>query len=993
MPPRFLGGFAEKKLVSLCYDTDNYRRQLMSLLLWILLGFVIGWMARKNSARHDVEAELREAIRRRLERRADREKDAKVAEGIRLAAKQVAQPEAEPAVYTSVFEELKDEGAQDAEVPEREAVQRHAAPQPQPQPAAHQPAESVWTRDIRSLDNVSVLLYFGAFLMIAGVGLFVGLSSYGGGVKTSAVLIMALTFYCAGLAVHHAVERLRPVGLTLTAIGLICLPLTGVAAYFYTTGIASGAWIWLFTSLVSLALYAVALWQIRQSLIGYMSVFMCLSLWLSIVSVIQAPVYIFGWAMIVLGMIYLLAVRYLKLWHEVEMPLSVSASIMVPTALVLTLVYGAGTIGLGKQAITMLLAAAFYGLATWETRENALRRTYFTLAYILIPVAAALASMGADATALQTSWLVSVVSVAQLALAGFVWHKTQPTWYSMALVVGAVMLGLASLFPVPIFGGHWGPYAVLLTFIMAVYLVVGVLNRHKTYVGLGLTIALTLPAIIGFLVLEPDAPRLSIVVAYAAIGLLLLLLRRWAQPRGFVELNRFMYVVAFALAWLVGFGGAEWIPMATSIILAAAFAIVAFYERWPGALFVATTLGGIAVAQGLTWRGLQLTDSWALWLGGLGLLYYAKAKLLRRLKGLEEFAGVMLLSGLTATYLGAIAGMFAVGVNWPSTILLAVAGALTMYESYLQKAHDGLYVGAAVLVVALELALYKWGVREWQLYWYIWAAYVLVISYLQRAAAGVVAVAVLVAGGVLVGLNNHSVTDPMTVSVTLSLVSMGLYVVGKLHLLLNDKKTWGLFEQTWSLSGLTGLYVVSLGVPWQYSTDGAESWSAIMLMLAGAFTAYETYVRRSLVGMYIAAAVMLAGMQWLLYINELRNVQVYTHMWAMYFAALAWVAHRRKQVEEKKAFTLIALSVQTLPLAWQALAGNTDLGLLLLFESVAILLAGLWMRYQLVMWWGLSVAVASVLYQLRAYQFFVLVLLGAGIIGVGVFLLLRQEKK
>jgi hypothetical protein len=776
----------------------------MEFLLGIIIGLAVGLALRKNNSEGPTEAALRRRIGEQLETSAQNE-DPDVAKGLRRAALQVINP-------TLYSEDTKPAQAAGATAP-----------------SAH--TEASIPKATQNLDSVSVLLYFGAFLVISGVGLFVGLSDVSGGVKTFAVLAMALVFYGAGLAMYGTITRLRPAAIALTAIGLVCLPLTGAAANIYLSNDVSGSFIWFVTSLTSFVLYIFALLRIRQSLMGYLSVFMCVSLWLSIVSVVEAPIYFFGWASILLAMIYVAIVKFWKPWPEVETPLSVSASVMVPTALLATIFLGHGEVSLTHQGVTALLASTFYALALWREAKPDLQQSYFALGYLLAPLGVLLVASDV-LDGVWVSYVLSAVAVVQL-LATLKLQRMHESWRQSALVVTSIALAVSTAYSVPLFSGEWAAYVWVLVLNTVLSLGLAFWQRDRLHMALGLTGALLLPSVLGFLVADPDWPKLIVVLVYAGLAVGFLAAGRWVERFKFKDLSLMACVVALIATWSIGISGPLWLATTASLIVGAITLLVAYYEKLPKALYAATLLGVIATGQWLVWQGFEWDSMATVLFGLVGLAYYAVGRLGVSVKTPSAYNDAWIVSGLATLYLAALIPLFGGEVMWATVGCLAIAGALTSFESRLRAERMGLYGGAAVVLFAIQLGLYKLGVED---------------------------------------------------------------------------------------------------------------------------------------------------------------SQVFTHLWAGYFAVLAWLSHRAGRAEEQKNLVIVALSVLTVPLAFQALGDDSGYGLLLLFESVAILLFGLWTRYPLISWWGLSVAVGSVLYQLREFQFFVLALLGAGIIGLGVVLLLRQEK-
>src|SRR5205085_962180 len=105
-----------------------------------------------------------------------------------------------------------------------------------------------------------------------------------GGFKTVFLAIFTAIFYSTGLGLYLKAPKLRPAGSTFTGIGLVLLPLVGLAAYNFTSVHAYGHSVWFLTSLASLAAYSLTLLLTRQTYIAYLMAFTALSLFESGVS-------------------------------------------------------------------------------------------------------------------------------------------------------------------------------------------------------------------------------------------------------------------------------------------------------------------------------------------------------------------------------------------------------------------------------------------------------------------------------------------------------------------------------------------------------------------------------------------------------------------------------------------------------------------------------------------------------------------------------------
>lgn len=80
-------------------------------------------------------------------------------------------------------------------------------------------------------DNITLLLYVGATLMVIAAGVFVASSwdAIGGVARFAVVAIFALAFLIVGELFIHLTQRLRPAGATFRAVGTVLLPFVALA--------------------------------------------------------------------------------------------------------------------------------------------------------------------------------------------------------------------------------------------------------------------------------------------------------------------------------------------------------------------------------------------------------------------------------------------------------------------------------------------------------------------------------------------------------------------------------------------------------------------------------------------------------------------------------------------------------------------------------------------------------------------------------------------
>lgn len=120
------------------------------------------------------------------------------------------------------------------------------------------------------LDSANILLFIGAFLIIAAATTFASFASdwISGGVKLALMILFGGGFYVSGIMMNKKVSFLKPASIVFTAIGMVMVPYIGYV-YFRDIDSMHLARVWLMTSLVATLLYGFALRTIRHPLLGY----------------------------------------------------------------------------------------------------------------------------------------------------------------------------------------------------------------------------------------------------------------------------------------------------------------------------------------------------------------------------------------------------------------------------------------------------------------------------------------------------------------------------------------------------------------------------------------------------------------------------------------------------------------------------------------------------------------------------------------------------
>jgi hypothetical protein len=589
-------------------------------------------------------------------------------------------------------------------------------------PPSEQPAPGP-TFNWHSLENINILLFLGAFLVVVSAGIFVGYNyeTLSGWLKFLLVASMAAAFYASGLAIYVRSKVMRPAGSAFTAIGLVTLPLAGLSYYNFVSQ-ASASSVWFVTSVVLMACYAVALVLTRQTYIAYLTAFTSLSIYESGIAMMNLPVYWYGWGMSLTAIFLLVASRG-RWWRDNEAEsLNMSANIFLPIALVLSVAMISES-GLGQLSGNFGLAAVFYALITWLRRseEEAPALWLFTLVCLPISLTAGLwdhvdrPSVAFWLLTLTLGYLLVELAVPKLAKS---WRQ--------ALGIVSCLLPLAA--SIIIFD-----HASLLVwcFGAATFAGAGFASRLKSPAFAAFAAFASLP--IPFIVLRqvPATPLSWTAVAFAYLALAIALvgikhiIRTWSATAA--DTGRAIYIFALLVALGTAWAAGPRTMMAVSLAMAALALFLRYYERSVAGVVAATALTYLALAQlsAIFLLGPEAESSiWFL----AGVAFYLVG--LRR--GLtDEDAKALRYGGIIGVAVTAFRGS---GFD-PSVlpvVALSAVGLLVIAESMKEKQKSGSEIGVGIMVVSLNWLVAKQSIDQTQLYTIPWAIFAAYLAYRHR---------------------------------------------------------------------------------------------------------------------------------------------------------------------------------------------------------------------------------------------------------------------
>lgn len=841
------------------------------------------------------------------------------------------------------------------------------------------------------LDNVSILLYLGAFLFIASVGLFVAFSGFSGSLRTVAVAVVALVLYFGGVWLNHHMPRLAQAGLAFAGIGMGTVPFVGLAAYSFVLHASSGALVWLLTSLVCLMLYAHALITLRRPLLNYVLIFTILSLVESSVSVINAPIYYFGWGLSLLGILMAVLGRYRRLNGIFRASADNSARVFVPLAAVTALLL-AGSHGTGQLGVSLLIAAVYYlfefvyGNPT-ELVLNAAVAQGSSIA------AAGMIAHGIHPGLVTAAVAVMIVSTLQV-LAILLWPKKTELATNFASIVIAANV-------VALFLGARSPKLIVLGLValIASAIIVWLKQVRVDAYGVVAVAWMLLPLAFGQLYLSSrlsmsQQAYLSLAALAVQFAVVFLLYRRsngeWQRA------SKLLFAASCAIVLLVAAFATPLACMIVSVAVAASLVLVSELAHEPVwavmAGFAAVVplaklpddpmwfAGGSAVALlanlGLALRYRQELTRWlasALWLifpvaSGSGFIGhwtpaefgwaylvvcvgFVLARMVARgvvflstktpVASYDRSASLAYVTGYT------ISGLAAVLVSLPSgasqlhtSLILTATGLLVWWLAVRVERQTALFVLLPLFAQALLLSAFRPVAATAQLDWYLLAA-----------------------------------------------ITVALF--GYFAPLLSDQ------DNAWRMAIQQGSLFGGLVAPLSFLFTGNTHLLMPIGLLAFTGMLYHYANKQGQSTRELIGSLGLLGLWWIMWFFGVRNLQAYTHVLALLFAVYAYWRYVRNERAASDQYLLVMLATATLPLILQALSGTAGsiYGWWLLLEQIFFMLFGMVIRRRFVIWWGLFVAVGAVMYQLRHLGWAALTVLALFLIGLAVYLLQKQNNQ
>lgn len=843
------------------------------------------------------------------------------------------------------------------------------------------------------LSNASLLLYFGAFLFVASVGLFVAFSDVGGLLKVLSVLFVSILLYAVGCYLYFNKTTYSQVGVAFAGIGMTIMPLIGLAVYKYVFFESYGAEAWFIASVLSLAMYVHAVWYFRQTFLNYVLIFTALSMFESATFILDAPLYYFGWVMAFLSLL-LLAISYIKpVWPEFKESAIVSSKVLLPLTIFVSLyiVESEGALQLG---VSLLIGSIYYGLLALNKLNQNNKILYITISHILAIFSVIFISYGLTSSLAISSIILLLLNILQL-LAGLL-IKNNNGYFNTYYIIVASSLLVGFLIA---FSDDLLIYVATVVFIAGLYAMWLKSKNILLYIFSALTIVL---APILTMVFGQNFNYNLTEIAYVGLftlylqALLYFIFSDMVFDKKFKKLASVCFVVSSGLVVLLSLVLQGYMSLFIVYGIAIAYTLFAKYsldKRW--------YIGASAITALPILVTFDNTD-----LFSYSVIIALLCQIIAAIKyrnNVNRIIGSIIWFVVPLSLAYGLLGSYFNNYWYVVSYLLVMVGyifaraiargdvirssnvPLSSYDSMASVSYVIGYIGAAMVALIVALmqldAIYSSLVI---LFLMITNTYLSI--YIEKN-KNYLALLPLFAQALLINILRPDLQiDNELILVSILSTATALIAYGIVSLF-DQSKLWP--------KNLLKTSVITLYFAPSLILFGNSLWIMPVCLMVALLVTYLTYKPKLQFSKEIFGFLGIITIYWFLLDIGIRNVQVYSHILVALFVFYAYLRNKLKQTEQSNVYIYCALVTATVPLIVQSLAGKSgDLyGWWLLLEQVFIMILGIFIHKSILIRWGLYVAVASVLWQLRGLGWVSLSLLALFIISVAIYQIYSSNKK
>jgi len=882
-----------------------------------------------------------------------------------------------------------------------ETLQDTAITSPQPIESPHVEIKKAEAKAY--LDNTSLLLYFGAFLFITSVGLFVGFADVTGGLKTAAVGLVAITLYLFGFWMHDTRKKLKIVGEAFVGIGMTTIPFVGVTAYNFGSSQVSGVAIWVATSLIALGLYSYSVMKLGTTFVSYLLVGSIMSLILSFVGIIDGPIYYFIWALALSGIVLQAVSLVFEKIPSLQDASHISGQVFAPLAIAASL-FAIPENGTAQIAVTTGLSACYYALLAVSEQQN--RKTYAVTAHSLTIATIAIGAFSINESISGAGAVLIAVTLVHLTgiFAFRQWLAKAPEHATVMLATGGFSIVFLLGQPVA------ATIAIGATLLLSATLTYTQKLLYAFQLSLGLFIALSY-AFGQWLPNVSFSPVAQIVLSLVFILPLVVMLKIDDSSEGQVWKESLRGVIASGLliiTFVAFFSGAYPLFM-TMIGIAALCALIHRIDRIDTWHYLELIFVSVPFLYGAVNYGSNPIDNYLSITAATLLAASILASLRHKLTAARWLSTatwlvlpIVLISDNIANITSSaesIIWLYGFVVVALSTSRAIALGKFLPHASVPMSSLS--YASSVVYFFGALIASFIVAVSSFTTSNNLLAVLALVVltgyllvhfGYYEKSntfAALVPFVAQLILFRVIEPYNTTDVNAGVTFPLISSLIALAGCTYA--YSLSSEKEYLPVTLMDIRKVALASMYVA----PASFILLQDITWPMPVAALIATVTTLYLYRNERQSMRETLGGAVLASVFWIMFYNGIEDVQVYAHITAALFAFYSYVRHTAGDKTNSNNYVLAALITATVPLALEALGGSergSILGLWLLLEQIGFLLLGVSIKQPLLTKWGLYVGIAAVMYQLRDLGWAMVAILSLFIIGIAVYRSTKQPE-
>lgn len=848
------------------------------------------------------------------------------------------------------------------------------------------------------IDNTLILLYFGAFLLVASAGLFVAISGVTPILRTILVAVTAGLLYIGGLWIYKTKPKLMQAGLSFVGTGMVIAPLTGVAWYNLVAGQTGGAVIWLVTSLLCLGLYTHAFIYVKNNFMPYLLIGSFVSSIESLVLVGSMPNYVFAWVAVLLGIGFQVYRSFSKENQYLDEAQDNSAQILVPLSILGSLIL-IPNYGSAQLAVTLILSGIYYGALAFRLRPT-MKEIYSPASQL------ALISGFSNVVYSQTDSFRSVMMF--LAIVGLAYvvsvlivskqKLTENSLPHMGALVVFIATALSIAQPVDF------TLYMAEAFILGAVVWIRFVNKEVLMVT-GL-ILIALPFSVGQYALthKLNSEVQSIICALPLLvfsALTILSYKRKSLNDQMMSASSLVLLSAVVLIGTTMTSGFVAVTVA-SIFLLMIFSALQYTtndSKWWSVASVAITAPFFyaMIVKGFSSR--EFTIATAIMVGvNTTISLITREEIVRWILTAGILIGPVALgaggsgfkweeTGYSVCYLVAMGSLVFARAVARGKLLVARNVPLSSYDKQSSLSFSAGYLLSAVIATGISLSSPDSQVLTSVVLTIVTIMLGGALYYIENEIKALAIIPILVQFIILSAIR-PDLDKGLYVALTAILLS---FVGAVIYLFIDTIKSLKSDDRTILL---TSALVASFFGPGMILVNPkVQILFPVSLTIAGLLSFY--HCRRESQGAKELSLLIIAfSVHWTLYLAGVKNIHIHTHIAMLLLGSFAWWRAMKNDNKNSLNYIYLAYVVATAPMILQALGGNSGgmYGIILIIQQVAFMTIGALINQKFLIKAGLWVALASVLYQLRGLGWAFLSIVAIILIGFAVYRLQKHDE-